>query len=83
MKNLTGIQKIGIFTVLAGCLIGIVGAVWVIYSSFAELYAVENAGIGPIGYWITVALISTCFGLLATVIGVILVIFGGRWSKKK
>ncbi|HSK74125.1 MAG TPA: MotA/TolQ/ExbB proton channel family protein [Pyrinomonadaceae bacterium] len=71
---------------LGSIVVGILGTVWGIYSSFKVLGNSE-AGIGSVGAGIENALIFTVFAIIGSIVGMILMIIGGikayRQSKMK
>lgn len=77
----------GIAIFVGSLLLGTLGTVWRMYSSFAALETAENAGIGPVGAGIENALIFTAGGLVGSALGTVLIVIGGvkayRSSKSK
>ena len=69
-------QKIGVAVIVSSLVLGMGGTVWSIFSAFEALATAENAGIGAVGDPIRNALVFTVGGLVGTVIGVLLLIFG-------
>jgi len=59
-----------------GLLIGHGGTGWGIYSSFDSLKLNENAGIGAVGAGIFLALVFTTLGLVGSLVGCLLIVFG-------
>lgn len=62
----------GITIFIVSVLIGVVGTVQGVYSSFDALERAESAGIGPVGAGIQNALIFTIVGLVGSALGLIL-----------
>lgn len=77
----------GAILFLGSFLVGILGTVWGIYGSFEALENNETAGIGSVSVGIENALIFTVFAIIGSIVGMILMIFGGikayRQSKMK
>jgi biopolymer transport protein ExbB/TolQ len=74
--SITKNQKIGISVIVLSLVVGIGGTICSIGWAFWALASVENAGIGSIGNSITGALIFTVVGLIGTIAGTLLLIFG-------
>ena len=66
--------------VIFGPLIGLAGTIWSIRGSFSALETNESAGIGPVGMQLEYAIAFTVGGLVAVVLGVILIVIGIRRS---
>lgn len=56
--------------------VGLFGAFFGIYASFAALEVAENAGIGAVGDGISNAFISTAVGLVGSIAGVVIFVIG-------
>lgn len=78
MSAFTKLQKVGLILLIGSLLIGLGGTVWSIYGSFAALATAENTGIGPVGDSIQNALIFTILGIIGSIAGVLMLIFGRR-----
>lgn len=78
MKGLTKLQMAGLFVTIGSLLIGFGGMVWSIYGSFTALATAENSGIGPVGDSIQNALIFTILGIIGSIAGILMLIFGRR-----
>ena len=76
MTKITTLQKLGIGLVCFSPLVGGIGAVVSVYSSFAALHTSENAGLGSVGGLLTNAILFTAGGLIGTIAGLVLVILG-------
>ena len=72
----------GIVLVILSPLVGIAGTIWSIYGSFEALERNESAGIGAVGAEIQGALIFTICGILGTIVGVLLIVFGIRRARQ-
>lgn len=82
MKSLSRITFVGIVLVIISPLLGIAGTIWGIYGSFEALETNESAGIGAVGAEIQKALVFTICGILGTVVGVLLIVFGIRKARQ-
>lgn len=82
MKSLSRITLIGIVVATLSPLVGIAGTIWSIYRSFAAIVRNESAGIGVVGVEIQIALIFTILGILGTIVGVLLIVFGIRKARQ-
>ncbi|MFN0138760.1 MAG: MotA/TolQ/ExbB proton channel family protein [Pyrinomonadaceae bacterium] len=78
MKSLSRKTLIGIVLVILSPLVGIAGAIWSVYRSFEAMERNESAGIGAVGGEILSALIFTIAGIIGTIVGVLLIVFGIR-----
>jgi len=76
MAKITNLQKLGITVLVLSPVIGLLGTVASIYLSFSALQTSENAGIGSVGSLLGNAILFTAGGLIGTIAGLILVIFG-------
>jgi len=76
MAGITTKQKIGIAVLTLSFVVGLAGTAWSIYSSFRALGMAENAGIGAVGNEIGRALLFSVGGLIGSVIGLLVIIFG-------
>lgn len=74
--SVTNIQKLGLILIVASIFIGLTGTVWNVYGGFDALAAAENAGIGAIGDSINKALIFSVGGLVGSIVGALMLIFG-------
>lgn len=63
-------------------ILGIVGTLWFIYSSFSAMEMAEAAGIGPVGSAIRSALICTIGGIVGVGLGLTFIAIGGRNFKQ-
>jgi biopolymer transport protein ExbB/TolQ len=73
----------GVVVLILSILIGIVGGVWGITSSFAGMKTNEGAGISVVAQGIEFAVMSTTISILGSLVGVILIIVGGVKGSKK
>jgi len=81
MAKITGLQKIGIVVLLLSFLIGMIGTVLSIYSSFSALDAAELRGIGPVGDQIKNALWFSLGGVVGCIVGALMIVFGRSKSE--
>lgn len=73
---MTSLQKLGIAIFLFSFAIGVIGTVWSIYSSFAALAVVENAGIGSVGGFLSNAIYFSAGAFFGMIAGGVLIIVG-------
>jgi biopolymer transport protein ExbB/TolQ len=66
----------GLIVLFTSLLVGFIGTVWNVCGSFGALADAESVGIGPVGASIFAALIFSIAGLIGTIVGVSLIIFG-------
>ncbi len=73
----------GIAIFIGSLLVGILGTIWGVYSSFDALETAESAGIGLVGAGIQNALIFTIVGLVGSAFGIVLIVIGGVKAYRK
>jgi biopolymer transport protein ExbB/TolQ len=66
----------GLSVFLVSTLVGLLRTIWNIYGSFDALETAESAGIKDVGTGIENALCSTIFGLLGSMVGIVLILIG-------
>lgn len=67
---------IGIAILSSSIIVGTLGTIWGIFSSFQGLRVSETAGIGAVSSGIESAILFTFFSIVGTVSGLILIIVG-------
>lgn len=75
-------QKFGVVVIVLSLVLGMGGTVWSIFAAFDGLATAENAGIGSVGDSIRNALVFTVGGLVGTIIGALMLIFGRAKSSQ-
>jgi len=76
MAKITTLQKLGIAVLVVSPVVGLLGAVISVYSSFAALHGAKNSGIGAVGDHIRNALLFTVGGIIGCLIGLVLFFVG-------
>ena len=66
----------GTAILVASIVLGTLGIIWFIYSSFKFLSTSENAGIGAVGVSIKYAIFFSIFEIIGILTGLILIIIG-------
>lgn len=74
---------VGLILVVLGPLAGIGGTIWSISGSFAALKTNESAGIGAVGVGLQSAIVFSIAGIVATIVGAILIIRAIRRSNRE
>ena len=76
MAKITTLQKLGIAVLVVSPVVGLLGAVISVYSSFVALHRAENSGIGAVGNEIAHAMLFLIGGVIGCVVGLVLFIMG-------
>jgi hypothetical protein len=66
----------GTAILIASILIGTLGVFWFIHNSFESLRTNQTAGIGAVGASIEYAIVSSVFGIIGILTGLIFIIVG-------